>query len=102
MKSFPRWHSNQTNVDRTNEIIWELAYQFQDQFEVVSVIAPLNECVLTAQRCVLDNTCCDRVLGRQGSTVSKCSISLVSIGPPPTEASGKDILRWRLPLMTIY
>ena len=91
-KPFPRWQSNQTNVDRTNEIIWELAYQFQDQSEVVSVIAPLNECVLTAPLCVLDNTCCDLVLGLPGSTASKCSISLVNIGPHPTEASGKDLL----------
>ena len=54
-KSFPQWQTNQTNIDRTNNIIKALANEFQNQFEVVSVIAPLNECMF--QRCVLEITC---------------------------------------------
>ena len=53
--SFPQWQNNQTNVKRMNAIVWQLAYQFQHQSQVVSVIAPLNECVF--QRCVLEITC---------------------------------------------
>ena len=40
--SFPHWQSNQTNVDRTNGIIEQIALQFGS---VVPIIAPLNECV---------------------------------------------------------
>ena len=43
--SFPQWQSNQTNIDRTNAIIRTIAYQFQYNPQVVSVIAPLNEYV---------------------------------------------------------
>ncbi|KAH9987691.1 glycoside hydrolase family 5 protein [Russula vinacea] len=39
----PQWASNQTNIDRTNAIIKQLALQFQHQTQVVSVIAALNE-----------------------------------------------------------
>ena len=45
--SFPQWQTNQTNVNRMNSIVWQLAYQFQHQSQVVSVIAPLNECVVS-------------------------------------------------------
>jgi glucan 1,3-beta-glucosidase len=45
--SFPQWQSNQTNIDRTNAIIKNLAYQFRYQYQVVSVISPINECVQT-------------------------------------------------------
>ena len=45
--SSPQWQSNQTNIDRTNAIIKQLAFQFQHQSQVVSVIAALNECVLS-------------------------------------------------------
>jgi hypothetical protein len=41
--SFPQWQTNQTNVNRMNSIVWQLAYEFQHQSQVVSVIAPLNE-----------------------------------------------------------
>ena len=44
-KPSPQWQNNQTNIDRTNKIIKALASQFQNQSDVVSVIAPLNECV---------------------------------------------------------
>jgi len=41
--SFPQWHSNQTNIDRTNRIMRQIAYEFRYSSQVVSVIAPLNE-----------------------------------------------------------
>jgi len=41
--SFPEWHSNQTNIDRTNNIMRRIAYEFRYSSQVVSVIAPLNE-----------------------------------------------------------
>lgn len=37
------WHSNSTNVARTNTIIKTIANMFKDQPNVVPVIAPLNE-----------------------------------------------------------
>jgi len=42
-KSFPGWHSNQTNIDRTNAIIKRIASMFVDQTSTVPIIAPLNE-----------------------------------------------------------
>ncbi|KAH7930933.1 glycoside hydrolase family 5 protein [Leucogyrophana mollusca] len=55
--SFPGWHSNQTNIDRTDAIIKTIASMFADQPDVVPIIAPLNEpagfdgqAVLTAVR----------------------------------------------------
>lgn len=44
--SFPGWHSNQTNVERTDKIIMTIASMFADNPNVVPVIAPLNELVL--------------------------------------------------------
>jgi len=40
---FPRWHSNQTNVDRTNRILAQIATEFDNNPNVVPIIAPLNE-----------------------------------------------------------
>ncbi|KAJ8474805.1 hypothetical protein ONZ45_g15825 [Pleurotus djamor] len=42
-KSFPGWHSNSTNVARTNAIIKRLASMFSGQTSTVPIIAPLNE-----------------------------------------------------------
>ncbi|KAH7910928.1 glycoside hydrolase family 5 protein [Hygrophoropsis aurantiaca] len=54
---YPGWHSNQTNIDRTDAIIKTIASMFADQTNVVPIIAPLNEpagydgaAVLTAVR----------------------------------------------------
>ncbi|THH03835.1 hypothetical protein EW145_g5968 [Phellinidium pouzarii] len=41
--SFPHWHSNATNVARTDAIIKTIASMFSENENVVSVIAPLNE-----------------------------------------------------------
>ena len=41
--SFPGWHSNATNVQRTDAIIKQLASMFAGQTSVVPIIAPLNE-----------------------------------------------------------
>ncbi|KAI0695614.1 exo-beta-1,3-glucanase [Cytidiella melzeri] len=41
--SFPGWHSNATNVQRTDNIIKQIASMFATQTNVVSIIAPLNE-----------------------------------------------------------
>ncbi|KAI9444576.1 glycoside hydrolase family 5 protein [Lactarius indigo] len=40
---FPQWQSSQTNIDRTNAVIRRIAYEFRNNYQVVSVIAPLNE-----------------------------------------------------------
>jgi len=39
----PMWASNQTNVDRTNDIIKTIAGMFKDDTANVPIIAPLNE-----------------------------------------------------------
>ncbi|KIJ53493.1 glycoside hydrolase family 5 protein [Sphaerobolus stellatus SS14] len=41
--SSPHWHTNNTNVQRTDNIIKTLANMFKDQTDTVTVIAPLNE-----------------------------------------------------------
>lgn len=41
--SFPGWHSNNTNVQRTDSIIKTIASMFKDQTGTVPIIAPLNE-----------------------------------------------------------
>ncbi|KAF7799222.1 hypothetical protein EIP86_010454 [Pleurotus ostreatoroseus] len=41
--SFPQWHSNSTNVQRTDNIIKQIASMFASNPNVVSIIAPLNE-----------------------------------------------------------
>ncbi|KAI0654497.1 exo-beta-1,3-glucanase [Cubamyces menziesii] len=41
--SFPQWHSNSTNVARTDAIIKQIASLFINDQDVASVIAPLNE-----------------------------------------------------------
>ncbi|KAF9070839.1 exo-beta-1,3-glucanase [Rhodocollybia butyracea] len=41
--AFPGWHSNATNVARTNAIIKTIANMFKDSSSVVPIIAPLNE-----------------------------------------------------------
>ena len=43
--SFPGWHSNQTNIARTNNIIKRIASEFGPQYGVVSAISPMNESV---------------------------------------------------------
>ncbi|PFH52256.1 glycoside hydrolase family 5 protein [Amanita thiersii Skay4041] len=42
-KPFPEWHSNSTNVARTNAVIKRIASMYKDSTSVVSVVAPLNE-----------------------------------------------------------
>ncbi|EKM61608.1 glycoside hydrolase family 5 protein [Phanerochaete carnosa HHB-10118-sp] len=41
--SFPGWHSNATNVARTDAIIKQIASMFAGQENVVPIIAPLND-----------------------------------------------------------
>ncbi|KAG1757219.1 glycoside hydrolase family 5 protein [Suillus lakei] len=41
--SYPTWHSNQTNVDRTNAIIKTIISMVDSEYETVPIIAPLNE-----------------------------------------------------------
>jgi len=41
--SYPHWHSNSTNVARTDAIIKTIAGMFRDNPNVVPIIAPLNE-----------------------------------------------------------
>ncbi|KAL0951612.1 hypothetical protein HGRIS_008292 [Hohenbuehelia grisea] len=55
-KSFPQWHSNQTNIDRTNAIIKRIASMFRDQTSTVPIIAPLNEPAGFDGQAVLDAT----------------------------------------------
>lgn len=45
LKSFPGWHSNQTNIARTNAVMKRIASEFASQYTVASIIAPLNEFV---------------------------------------------------------
>lgn len=40
---YPMWHSNETNVERTDAILKTIANMFKDQSNVVPIIAPLNE-----------------------------------------------------------
>ncbi|KAJ7757809.1 glycoside hydrolase family 5 protein [Mycena maculata] len=41
--SFPEWHSNATNVQRTDTIIKQIASMVANNYENVPIIAPLNE-----------------------------------------------------------
>lgn len=41
--AYPGWHSNYTNLVRTNAVIKQIVSLFSDQEDVVPVIAPLNE-----------------------------------------------------------
>ncbi|KAG0700651.1 glycoside hydrolase family 5 protein [Suillus ampliporus] len=41
--SYPTWHSNQTNVDRTDAIIKTIISMVDSEYETVPIIAPLNE-----------------------------------------------------------
>jgi glucan 1,3-beta-glucosidase len=41
-KPFPQWHSNQTNIARTDAIMKTIGSMFADD-ETVTIIAPLNE-----------------------------------------------------------
>jgi len=41
--SFPHWHSNATNVQRTDNVIKQIASLFATNTNVVPIIAPLNE-----------------------------------------------------------
>ncbi|KAG2156585.1 glycoside hydrolase family 5 protein [Suillus bovinus] len=40
---YPTWQTNQTDIDRTNEIIETIVSMVGSQYETVPVIAPLNE-----------------------------------------------------------
>jgi hypothetical protein len=51
---FPHWHSNKTNVDRTNEIIRQIAIEFGFGPRDIPIIAPLNECVFSDKSSVID------------------------------------------------
>ncbi|CAA7264787.1 unnamed protein product [Cyclocybe aegerita] len=42
-KSYPLWHTQQSNVDRSNAIIKRIASTYKDMTGAVPVIAPLNE-----------------------------------------------------------
>ncbi|KAI0059440.1 glycoside hydrolase family 5 protein [Artomyces pyxidatus] len=41
--SFPTWHSNGTNVARTDAIMKQIAGEFASQYQNAPIIAPLNE-----------------------------------------------------------
>lgn len=41
--SYPTWQSNQTNIQRTDDVIKTIASMFAGQENVVPIIAPLNE-----------------------------------------------------------
>ncbi|KAF8481707.1 exo-1-3-beta-glucanase [Russula ochroleuca] len=41
--SFPGWPTNQTNIDRTNNILRTIANEFGPQYETVGAIEPMNE-----------------------------------------------------------
>ncbi|THH17376.1 hypothetical protein EW146_g3420 [Bondarzewia mesenterica] len=41
--SYPTWHTSQSNIDRTNNIIKQIAAEFAGQYQTVAAIAPLNE-----------------------------------------------------------
>lgn len=41
--SYPTWQSNQTNIDRTDQVIQTIVSMYSNQPDVVPVIAPLNE-----------------------------------------------------------
>lgn len=47
--NFPMWHSNDTNVARTDAIIQTIATMLKNQTNVVPVIAPLNEWVFSIE-----------------------------------------------------
>ncbi|KAK7032151.1 hypothetical protein VNI00_013325 [Paramarasmius palmivorus] len=40
---FPQWHTNSNNVQRTNNVIKQIADMFKDNKDNVPIIAPLNE-----------------------------------------------------------
>jgi glucan 1,3-beta-glucosidase len=44
--SSPAWQTSSSNVQRTDNVIKQIAGEFASQVDVVSIIAPLNECVL--------------------------------------------------------
>lgn len=41
--SYPTWQSNQTNIDRTNDIIKTIISMVDSEYQTVPIIAPLNE-----------------------------------------------------------
>jgi len=69
--SFPGWHSNQTNIARTNNVIKRIASEFGPQNDVVSAIGPMNESVpdLRLYPRVLCLTLNDRPAGYDGTAV---------------------------------
>ncbi|KAF9041809.1 exo-beta-1,3-glucanase [Hymenopellis radicata] len=42
-KDYPEWHTQQSYIDRTNNIMKTIASMYRDRADVVSTIAPLNE-----------------------------------------------------------
>jgi glucan 1,3-beta-glucosidase len=42
-QAVPQWHTNQTNIARTNAIVKQLANMFKGNVATVPIIAPLNE-----------------------------------------------------------
>jgi len=53
---FPQWQSDQTNIDRTNNILGQIAKEFGPQYETVAAIQPLNEPAGYDGQAVLDAT----------------------------------------------
>jgi glucan 1,3-beta-glucosidase len=41
--SFPQWHTNKDNIDRSNAIVKIIAGMFKDRSETVPIIQPVNE-----------------------------------------------------------
>ena len=67
--SFPQWHSNSTNVQRTDNIIKQIASMFASNPNVVSIIAPLNEYVVCLVTWGAAHTCFCRPAGFDGDAV---------------------------------
>ncbi|KAF8921954.1 glycoside hydrolase superfamily [Mucidula mucida] len=42
-KDYPEWHTQQSYIDRTNNIMKTIASMYRDRADVVATIAPLNE-----------------------------------------------------------
>ncbi|PPR01922.1 hypothetical protein CVT24_001261 [Panaeolus cyanescens] len=41
--SYPRWHTNSTNIQRSNAIVKRIASLFKDKSDVVTAVTPANE-----------------------------------------------------------
>lgn len=40
---YPTWQTNQTDIDRTNDIIKTIVSMVDSEYQTVPIIAPLNE-----------------------------------------------------------